>query len=191
MFRLAALPLAILAGIALLATPADAASVHVSIQPDAFNPKTVTAPQSATVIWTNTDGIAHTSTSDDGFWDSGNIAAGHTFSVTFRNAGGYGYLCTIHGFTGTVRVPMKKSGSAGSGWTVRWSSASSAAGHNFDVQLKRPGQSAFHSFRSATTALKAFFNPTKAGTYKFRSRTRITSSGKTSGFSPVLTLSIS
>jgi plastocyanin len=191
MFRLAALPFAILAGIALLATPADAASVHVSIQPEAFSPKTVTVSQGATVIWTNTDGIDHTSTSNDGFWDSGHIMAGHTFSVTFRNAGNYSYLCTIHGFTGTVRVPMKKSGSAGGGWTVRWSSASSAAGHNFDVQIKRPGQSMFASFRSGTTALKAFVNPAKAGTYKFRSRTRITSSGNTSGFSPVLTLSIS
>jgi hypothetical protein len=75
---------------------------------------------------------------------------------------------------------------------VRWSSAlSTPASRNFDVQIKRPGQSVFHAFRRMTTALKAFFNPAKVGTYKFRARTRITSSGMTSGFSPVLTLSIS
>ena len=47
------------------------------------------------------------------------------------------------------------------------------------------------SFRGMTTALKTFFNPTRSGTYKFEARTRITNTGNTSGWSPVLTLTIS
>jgi plastocyanin len=193
MYRLAALPLVILAGIALLATPADATTVNVSIIDDAFSPVTVTVQQGATVKWQNNGQSVHTTTSLplQSFWDSGDLSHGQTFSQPFPNAGTFRYECTIHLFHGVVKVRMAKSGSAGSGWTVRWSTASSAAGHNFDVVVKRPGQSGFHAFRSATTALKAFFNPTKAGTYKFEARTRIASSGAKSGFSPVLTLTIS
>jgi plastocyanin len=194
MLRRIAFPLAILTGLALFATPAEAATVQISIVNFGFSPTTVTVPQGGTATWTNNDGTAHTSTSNDGFWGSPHIAPGTKFSesTAFLNAGSYGYHCNIHPeMHGTVKVPLIKTGTAAHGYTLRWSSASSAAGHNFDVQIKRPGQSTFTSFRSGTTALKAFVNPAKAGTYKFRSRTRITSSGKTSGFSPVLTLSIS
>jgi len=198
MLRRAALPLAILTGLALFATPAAAATAQVSIKNLAFNPTTVTVAQGGMVTWTNNEStnVVHTTTSDQpGFWDSGDLSPTDHFSETktFLNAGTYAYHCMHHSFMhGKVKVPMKKAGSAGSGWTVRWSSASSApAGRDFDVQIKRPGQSTFRSFRSATTTLKAFFNPTRAGTYKFRSLTRITSSGMTSNFSPVLTLTIS
>ena len=193
MLRRAALPLAIPTGIALFATPADATTVQVSIMNTAFSPKLITVSQGDTVTWTNMDGFDHTST-DKGFWDSGHIQPGHQYKQTtaFFNAGSYAYVCTIHQMHGTVRVPMTRSGSSGSGWTVRWSSASSTpAGRNFDVQIKRPGSTTFRSFRSATTALKAFFNPARTGTYKFEARTRITATGKTSDWSPVLTLSIS
>jgi hypothetical protein len=177
----------------MFATPADATTVQVSIMNTAFSPKVVTVAQGDTVTWTNMDGFDHTST-DKGFWDSGHIASGHLYkqTIAFLNAGSYAYLCTIHQMQGTVRVPMKKTGSSGSGWTVRWSSASSTpAGRDFDVRIKRPGSTTFTSFRSATTAFKAFFNPAKTGTYKFEARTRITATGKTSDWSPVLTLSIS
>ena len=201
MLRRAALPLAILTGLALFATPAEAATVQVSIGGPlgnfAFHPKVVTAQQGDTVTWTQNDTVApqHTVTSDQGFFGSVHLNQGDTFSErpAFLNAGTYNYHCSIHTeMHGTVKVPLIKTGSATHGYTVRWSSASSTpAGRNFDVQIKRPGAAKFGPFRSGTTALKAFFNPTKAGTYKFRSLTRITSSGTASGFSPVLTLSIS
>lgn len=195
MLRRAALPFAILTGIALFATPAVAATVHVSIQNFAFNPAMVAVAQGGTVTWTNNDGTAHTSTSNQGFWGSPHIAPGDTFSETktFLNAGTYAYHCSIHTeMHGTVQVAMIKTGSAGSGWTVRWSSASTTpTGRNFDVRIKRPGSTSFTSFRGTSTALKTFFNPSRSGTYKFEARTRITNTGNTSGWSPVLTLTIS
>jgi plastocyanin len=196
MLRRAAFPLAILTGIALFATPADAATVQVSIENHGFNNAIITVVQGDTVTWTqNESGTQHTTTSLQGFWDSGALNLHQTFSETkaFLNAGSYAYRCSIHtDMHGTVQVRMKKKGSAGSGWTVRWSSASSTpAGRNFDVQIKRPGQSGFRSFRSTTTSRTAFFNPATTGTYTFEARTRNTANGLASGWSVPMKLSIS
>src|SRR5215468_8524739 len=53
----------------------------------AFNPDDLSVPVGATVTWTNTDSVTHTSTSDTRTWDSGSIAPHAQFSVTFQNAG--------------------------------------------------------------------------------------------------------
>src|SRR5512146_271193 len=53
----------------------------------AFSPATITITVGTTVTWKNTDGIAHTSTSDTGVWDTGNIAAGGSATTTFNTAG--------------------------------------------------------------------------------------------------------
>ena len=195
MFRRTAVVVATLTGTALIATPAQArASVPVSISNFAFDPHTVRVEQGSTVTWTNNDTFDHTSTSRQGFWNSHHIAPGGDYSQTaaFLNAGSYAYRCTIHNMPGIVRVPLLATGTAASGYTLRWSSASSApANRNFDVQIKRPGASSFAAFKSMTTALTAFVNPAKAGNYEFRARTRNTSNGKTSDWSPVRTLPIS
>jgi len=69
------------------------------------NPITITSGSSIT--WTNTDTIAHTSTSTDAgaAFDSGSIAAGAKFSFTFQNKGTFAYHCTFHaGMVGTIVV---------------------------------------------------------------------------------------
>jgi plastocyanin len=59
----------------------------------------------ATVTWTNTDAVAHTSTSDAAGWDSGIVAPGGHFSSSFQTAGTFTYHCAIHpGMVGTVVV---------------------------------------------------------------------------------------
>jgi plastocyanin len=197
MLRRAALLLAVLTGLSLFASPAEArVAAQVSIHDFSFDPATVTVAQGGTVTWTNNQSSVHTVTSNQGFWDSGDLSFGDTYSqsAAFRNAGSYGYFCMHHPtlMKGTVRVRLKASGSPSNGWTVRWSSASSTpANRDFDVQIKRPGSTSFVSFRSTTTALTAPFDPAKAGKYKFQARTRITSSGKVSDWSPVKTLTIS
>jgi plastocyanin len=71
----------------------------------AYSPNPITVTTGATITWKNDDTIAHTSTGDDGSWNSGTIAAGATFSRTFSNAGRFTYHCTIHpGMVGTVNV---------------------------------------------------------------------------------------
>jgi plastocyanin len=71
----------------------------------AFAPDAADVAAGAMVTWTNSDGVAHTSTSDGGVWDSGIVPPGGQFSVSFPTAGTYHYHCAIHpGMIGTVVV---------------------------------------------------------------------------------------
>ena len=71
----------------------------------AFTPTTITVAKNTTITWVNNDGVAHTSTSDTGVWDTGNIPAGSSKTVTFTTPGSYPFHCTYHSMmTGTVVV---------------------------------------------------------------------------------------
>jgi plastocyanin len=71
----------------------------------AYSPDSLSVATGSTVTWTNTDVIAHTSTSDGNAWNSQTILPGGRFSFTFQTAGTYTYHCTIHpGMVGTVMV---------------------------------------------------------------------------------------
>jgi plastocyanin len=71
----------------------------------AYAPAELNVAAGTTVSWTNTDSVAHTSTSDGAGWDSVAIASGGRFSFTFQNAGTFPYHCTIHpGMVGRVVV---------------------------------------------------------------------------------------
>jgi plastocyanin len=57
------------------------------------------------VTWTNNDPVPHTASSDDGKWDSGDVAAGRSFSRRFDLPGTYAYHCNNHpAMQGTVVV---------------------------------------------------------------------------------------
>lgn len=78
---------------------------EVWIQNMAFGPATLTVAVNTTVKWTNKDGVAHTVTSNNALFDSGNINSGATFSHQFITAGTYSYHCAIHpSMTGTILV---------------------------------------------------------------------------------------
>jgi plastocyanin len=190
MKRAALLAVGVLASVAMVAAPAEAATTSVPIQNFGFSPRTVTVVQGGTVQWTQQDpGIEHTTTSSQGFWHSAVLETGQTYSQTaaFRNAGSYPYHCSIHTeMTGAVRVPMKFSGAPATGWRLRWSSLTSTPStRSFDVQIKRPGTTSWAAFRTNTAVRTLFFNPTHNGTYAFRARTRNLSNGTASGWSPV------
>ena len=84
----------------------------LTIQPNAsFLTTTAFAPNPAnvavgtTVMWTNSDSTAHTTTSDNGVWNSGLVNPGSQFSFTFNTAGTFTYHCTIHpNMVGTIVV---------------------------------------------------------------------------------------
>jgi len=69
-------------------------------------PAKITVKKGATVKWYNKDGYAHTVTSDDGTtFDSGNLAAGATFSYTANTVGTFPYHCKVHSnMNGTLVV---------------------------------------------------------------------------------------
>jgi plastocyanin len=79
---------------------------NVSIENFSFGPGDVVVGVGETVTWTNdSGGTAHTTTSDDGIWDSGSLSADTAFTHTFNEAGGFTYFCSIHpSMTATVTV---------------------------------------------------------------------------------------
>jgi plastocyanin len=79
---------------------------QVSMKDIKFNPGTVTIKAGGKVTWTNDDSVGHDVTADD--FESGSpggIDGGSTFSHTFKKAGTYNYVCSVHpGMKGTVKV---------------------------------------------------------------------------------------
>ncbi len=68
----------------------------VSMSGNTFNPSTLTVAIHTTITWNNNSSIAHTSTSDTGAWDTGNIPAGSSKQTSFDVAGTYHYHCNYH-----------------------------------------------------------------------------------------------
>jgi predicted lipoprotein with Yx(FWY)xxD motif/plastocyanin len=84
---------------------AGASKSTITIKDFAFTPASLTVKVGATVTWTNVGGPTHTATADNGAFDSGNIAAGATFSQTFATAGTFAFHCAIHhSMTGSITV---------------------------------------------------------------------------------------
>jgi len=79
------------------ATPPPGGGSEVSIENFAFGPAEVTVSVGDTITWTNDEsGIPHTTTADDGLWDSGTLNPDDTYSFTFTEPGTYTYFCSIH-----------------------------------------------------------------------------------------------
>ncbi len=71
--------------------------VNVSSFSFAFDPATITVQVGDSVTWRTAPGDPdHTATSDTGAWDSGDIKPGGSKTVTFANAGTFGYHCRYH-----------------------------------------------------------------------------------------------
>lgn len=78
---------------------------EVYIQNMSFSPGTLTITVGTTVKWTNKDGVTHTVTSDNGLFNSGNIASNGTYTYSFTSTGTFEYHCAIHpSMLGTVKV---------------------------------------------------------------------------------------
>ena len=80
----------------------------VPIENFAYGGATVSVGES--LIWTNADGVGHTVTAgsrgrSSGGFDSGYVAPGGSFELTFDEPGRFAYTCTLHSFmAGTVVV---------------------------------------------------------------------------------------
>jgi plastocyanin len=83
--------------LALLAVPVlAAAETHVvTIEGMVFPPTTLTVKRGDTVTWRNKDLVPHTVTAKGGF-DSGEIAAGRSWSWVATAPGTYEYVCAYH-----------------------------------------------------------------------------------------------
>jgi plastocyanin len=70
-----------------------------------FEPVRIQIPTGTTISWENQGSTIHTVTAQDGAFDSGDLAAGQTFSYTFDTPGSYIYVCSPHPWmVGQVQV---------------------------------------------------------------------------------------
>src|SRR5215216_4202230 len=91
----------------LISVPAASAQdeMTVSIQDFFFDPDQLSVAPGTTVTWVNEGQAPHTTTADDGTWDSGTLQPGEDFSFTFDQQGTYTYHCSIHpDMTASVKV---------------------------------------------------------------------------------------
>ena len=81
--------------------PAPAGATVESVIQD-FTLENLTVSVGTQVVWKNSDGASHTSTSgssptSDGVWDTGSLSTNQSAtSVTFNEIGTFQYFCTIH-----------------------------------------------------------------------------------------------
>jgi plastocyanin len=83
-------------------------SAKVEIVDFAYDPDPVTIQVGGKVIWLNQDSAPHTATAEDGSFDTGTLEEGKLKSESFKEAGAYPYICSIHpSMQGTVEVVEK------------------------------------------------------------------------------------
>jgi plastocyanin len=90
-------------------------TVSVAAYDNSFQPSTINVQPGTTVRFVNSGRHTHTVTSNDNRFDSGDLAPGASYSVTFTNPGTFTYYCRHHArekMQGTIVV-----GSASAGTT--------------------------------------------------------------------------
>ncbi len=82
-----------------------ATSARVAIGDNTFSPAALEVSVDDEVVWRHNGENPHTVTFADDGPDSGNLANGETYRLTFEEAGEFSYVCAIHSqMQGTVTV---------------------------------------------------------------------------------------
>ncbi len=98
------------AGAAWLTAPAEAGDsepeVHrIEIRRFAFIPAQLEVRPGDIIEWVNNDAVPHTSTAEDGAWDSEELSRGASYRVTVDWQGSRDYICAYHPhMTGRIDV---------------------------------------------------------------------------------------
>jgi plastocyanin len=61
-----------------------------------FLPLRAAVPAGTTVSWSNTGAVIHTATSNNGAFDTGDLATGQSREITLNTPGTYNYTCSPH-----------------------------------------------------------------------------------------------
>jgi plastocyanin len=174
-------------------------TLGVTIKDAGFTPKTAGSTQGRAIKWTVSSGAVQTHQVTDssgmGLFESPVLSAGQSYTFTFIAAGSYKYKDELHTtLTGTVNVPIgvfPLSGGTATPFTVTWANAAPQTNYVFDVQIKRPGGT-WTNWQTAVTFQSLSFVPDGGtGTYAFRARYHNNANGKTSRWSPQLTITVS
>lgn len=168
-------------------TPVVGATRTVQVVHDSpfYAPSLPSIHRGTTVIWRFTDAMEHHTVTDSSglsLYDSGALDAGQSCDYTFTAAGDYDYVCTLHEFmTGRIHVPVwaaPHAGTRSTRYTLIWSSVDPAAGHVFDVRVRKPGSTIWRSLWRGTVLRRGTFVPHGGvGVYRFEARMRDTATG--------------
>jgi plastocyanin len=169
----------------------------IDVKDFAFSPTSRIPAQDTAVLFRFLGPSQHTvtDTSGMGLFDSGPLASGTFSTVPVIGAGQYPFACSIHpSMTGVLKVGVlttPSSGSAATAFSIQWATGAAPTGFIFDVQIKRPGTTAWKAFATGTTAGQAAFTPDRGtGTYSFRARTQV-AGGASTQWSVAKTISVS
>lgn len=82
------------------------AVVHqVAIRNFAYLPAHITVAAGDTLVWRNSDILAHTVTARDSAWDSGSMPVDSAWRFVAQSVGTYTYFCIFHpNMKGTINV---------------------------------------------------------------------------------------
>jgi plastocyanin len=192
MRRIFAAVLVLAVGLVMPATHA-ATRDSVRIISSTYLPGHLRARVGRSVTWKNRDGVNHTATSDiGGFFNTGTIASETQTTRTIFAAGAFPYHCSFHSsMHGTVRARFGLSTSsttAGTALTLIAASSTAPSGFVYDY-AKKVRSRAWKIFKTKITNQQITFTPSKAGTFRFRSRVYNTN-GKPSGWAPAAKLAV-
>jgi plastocyanin len=88
--------------------PSVGGSTLVAIRGFAFLPDAITIKAGSSITWLNCEPAgtpSHTTTSDQGVWNSPLLAPGDAFTQTFNTPGTFPYICAVHPFmTASITV---------------------------------------------------------------------------------------
>jgi plastocyanin len=165
--------------------PGQRADAEVTVEHLMFMPATVRVGLGEQVTWTFPEVTQHTTTSDQGFWDSGARAGGATYARAFTSAGTFAYHCSFHStMRGSVAVALQVTAPSPGIRAVRWSTVKGSGGTTFDVQVK-VGSARWTGFRTDTTKPRAKI---AVGSDPVKVRARTSRGGQDSGWSKAVRL---
>jgi plastocyanin len=61
-----------------------------------YTPRLISVPVGTSVTWVNKGSVIHTATDTKNAWNTGDVPAGGSASITFDSAGTYTYTCSPH-----------------------------------------------------------------------------------------------
>jgi outer membrane protein assembly factor BamB len=172
---------------------------YVDIGDSFFDPTDAIGHDLGTAVqWTNIGLLKHTATDTTGMdlFDSGSLSTGGTYTYTVIAAGIYSYQDSLHsGVTGTVKAPMiltPTSGTTSTVFTIQWATAAPSSGFVYDVQIQRPGSTAWSDWKTGvTTTTATFVADSGKGTYSFKAHMRQSSTGNSTNYSPFKSIVVS
>jgi plastocyanin len=144
------------------------------------------------------DGHTHSATDPTAWINSGFKTPGSAYDLQMSFAGTFKYHCAetthpLNPMNANVKVPMissPTSGPLGTAFTIGWSQISGLSEYSFDVQRRRPADTSFKFWIQRTHTRAVVYTPKAKGTFQFRARTRNTATNVVSGWSPVLSISV-